>query len=391
MRGSAGWSALACLMAAFACVETGLAQTTVRLETADVVYRRDFTDLRALRPLSNGAVVAVEGAGGEVILLAPDGNGEEAIGRRGQGPNEYMQPADALPIGDSDFTLLVDSGLQRLLIVSPDGQVLGLEEWRVPTEAVPGARDGSEGQYYDVAGAVRMDRNGQVIEGPAPLVRVGPDGLADTLTLVTVYELAERWSQSPVSRMFSPGPGGVALFRLDRSPFAAQDEWALMSDGSVAVARARPYRVDVIRSSGEVLVGAEVGYDPVPVRSPDREAFLAHLTRGKQAGGMSFSTTDGGTVPMAGPQGGPPDLTFPEEKAPFLFGGLHVTSAEILVQRHVAHDAGFSHIDVFDKTGRQTSQIRLPQGRTLVAATTDHLYAIAYDEFDLQRVERYLR
>ena len=385
-----GWANRIVLLAFISAAHAASAQTTQVLENPDLVYQRDFTELRALRPLSTGAAIAVEGAGGEVVLLSPDGTGETPVGRRGQGPQEYMQPADVLPIGGSDFSLLVDDGLQRLLVVSPDGTVLSHEAWAVPTEAVPRGRDGAQGLYYDVAGAVRMNRNGQVIEGPSPLIRLTPGGSVDTLTYVTVHDLAARWEQSPVSRMFRPGPGGVALFRLDRSPFAAQDQWALMQDGSVAVARARPYRIDVVSPAGELRSGPEISYDPVAVRSDDREAFLAHLTRGQQAGGMSFSTADGGTVPMQGPREAP-EIAFPEVKAAFPLGGLHVTPDQILVQRYVAHDAGFSLIDVFDVDGAPVRHIHLPENRTLVAATAAHLYAIAYDEFDLQRIERYRR
>ena len=336
----------ATVLASAAWTGQGAAQTLTILEEPELTFQRDFTELRAFRPLSTGAAVAVERAGGEVYLLSPDGRGDVMAGGRGQGPDEYMQPADALPIGDSDFTLLVDDGLQRLLVLSPEGQVLGLERWSVPTEAVPRGRDGMEGLYYDLAGAVRMDGTGQVIEEPSPLIRIRPGEAPDTLTHVRVYDLAARWAESPVSQFFSPGPGGVALFRLDQSPFAAQDEWSLMSDGSIVVARARPYRVDVISASGEVRAGPEIAYDAVDVEAADREAFRANLTRRQQAGGMSFSTSDGGSVPIFGGDDSRPEISFPDIKAPFPFGGLHVTPNEILVQRHVAHDSEYSLVDV---------------------------------------------
>ena len=45
------------------------------IEEPEVVYERDFSELRSLRPLSSGAVLAVEGIGGEVVLVLVPGIG----------------------------------------------------------------------------------------------------------------------------------------------------------------------------------------------------------------------------------------------------------------------------------------------------------------------------
>jgi len=362
---------------------------TRELGTADLVYERDFTDLQSLRPLSTGGVVAVEGLGGEVLLLGPDGRSATTVGSRGQGPSEYMSPRHALPLGTSDFTLIVDPLQQRLLIADARGNLLAAEPWRLPMGMVPVARSGDEWMYWDELGIVRTDGRGQVIEGPAPILRVRPGmSTPDTVATVTVHDLADRWEASPVSRMFSPGAGGMARFALDRSPFGAQDQWRLMPDGRVAIARARPYRIDVVGPEGTIR-GPQVPVPVIEVTRADRDAFISRVTaesRGQTAG---FSTDDGTQVPVRQSEPDPDDFVFPDSKPPFPLGALHVTGTRILVQRHVPADSDRVVVDVFDGSGRQVEQLHLPAGRTLVGANDDALWMIRHDEFDLQILERY--
>jgi hypothetical protein len=360
-----------------------------RITEPDVRYDGDFTDLRSLRVLSDNSVIAVDAVGGEVTLLAPDGRSSRPVGRRGQGPEEYMDPAAALPLADSDFTLLVDWGQQRLLIVDPAGSVIASEAWRLPIGAVPAARDASEGMYYDEAGMVRMDRTGRVIEGPAPLLRVTPGAEPDTVAMVRVYDLARRWEGSPVSRMFNPGANGVALFRLDQSPFGAQDEWALAPDGRIVIARAEPYRIEIV-GRGQPIVGPEVDYEPLEITDGDRRDFVAGMSRGSGGGPMSFTGENGGTEAISPPGVDIESIHFPETKPPFPYAGLHLgPGQEIFVQRSVRRGADHSAIDVFDGTGRLVRRIELPPGLTLVGAGPGTLFTIRYDEFDLQILERF--
>ena len=79
----------------------------------ELVYSQDFTELRSLRELSGGAVIAIEGNGGEVMLLDPDGSGVNPVGRNGSGPGEYRQPCTRKSISQSKIVRSRGIGLGR--------------------------------------------------------------------------------------------------------------------------------------------------------------------------------------------------------------------------------------------------------------------------------------
>lgn len=361
----------------------------VQLGAAEHQYERDFANLRALRPLSDGRLIAVEGLAGEVVMLSPTG-AESPVGSRGRGPSEYMTPSTVIPIGDSDFSLIVDPDQQRLLITAPTGQIIATEPWALPMLVSPGARDAMEGFYFDDLGEVRMDAQGTPTDGPRALMRVRPGTPIDTIATLHAWDMADRWNSSPISRMFNPGPDGVALMNLERSAFGAQDQWRMLPSGDIVIARARPYRIEIRPVAGAPIVGPEIGYEPVPVTRADRQAYLASQEQGSGGGSFGFSTDDGGRQELQRPGAAEEDIIFPDQKPPFPFGGLHASpTGDIYVQRSVPINADHSLIDVFDGQGRLVRQYRLAPGRILVGAGPGTIFTIRYNEFDVQLLERF--
>jgi hypothetical protein len=356
-------------------------------------YERTFADIKSAAELSDGRLVVVDGIEQSVLVLDPDGVGSRQVGRSGRGPAEYVEPWNLIPLS-GDSTLIYDIGQMKLLLVAPDESVLADGRWPVTTGAVPAGLDGAGRFVFDERGKVVTDRAGRVDESPAPLIRLDAvTGAADTITTLEVRSLATRWEASPVSRMFRPGPGGFARFRLSGSPFGGQDEWVALPDGRIAVARLEPLRVEIFDSDGELMQGPPVPYGPIEVTGADRQAWTDASLRG-QAGGAtgSFQMDDGSSRPIRPPEPELADSDFPAVKPPFPWHGLHASpDGRLWLQRYGEHGAAHTEVDEFDERGTLVRRVLLPPDRELIAVGREVLYAVRYDEMDVQFVEAYAR
>ena len=108
------------------------------------------------------------------------------------------------------------------------------------------------------------------------------------------------------------------------NPLPVVDEWAVMSDGAIAIVRGRDYRVDFISADGTRTKGEKVPYDWQRLTDEDKAAYIdstkAAMTRARAAGGApgaganaGFGMGGGGggvgqmVIRMDGPgAGGPP-------------------------------------------------------------------------------------
>jgi hypothetical protein len=213
-------------------------------------------------------------------------------------------------------------------------------------------------------------------------------GTIDTVGVMSVPNLEERWRASPVSGMFNPGEHGMAMFSLRGEPFGTQDAWGVMPDGRIVVARADRYRLEFMRDGEVVGSGRVVPFEPVSVTRADRRAFLDRRERTRQGGNMSFSLQGGGSRPVSG-RPGDADIFFPEVKPPFGLGALKVApDGTVWVQRNVAFGAQ-TLLDVFRPDGNRLYQVLLPPDRALLGVSGSHIYAVSYNDLDEQIIERY--
>ena len=122
------------------------------------------------------------------------------------------------------------------------------------------------------------------------------------------------------------------------NPLPVVDEWAVMSDGSIAIVRGRDYRVDFVSADGAVTKGEKVPYDWQRLTDEDKTNYIdstkAAMTRARAAGsapgaanagfGMGGGPGGGGqmVIRMDGPgPGGPPPGAGPGGPPQIVLGG----------------------------------------------------------------------
>jgi hypothetical protein len=167
------------------------------------------------------------------------------------------QPQNLFALGDTVF--VSDWFKRRLTVWGPDGRLVdSIPAPDAARGALPQARDAAAQWYAEVAPLPKRDGSGN--RDSAAVVRLGP-GLerADTAARLAPLDIAEV-----------QGDQGK---RFERRVFSGQDEWGVLRDGTIWVARVYQNRVDWIPPRGEVVEG-----DPLPdrvleVTRVDREIF----------------------------------------------------------------------------------------------------------------------
>jgi len=363
------------------------AQTT--LGRPQVRLSDDFGSIQTVRELPDGRVLVADPLGKALYVVDLDRGTRTVVGGEGQGPQEYGQP-DAVWALPGDSTLLVDLGNARLVVMGPDlafgrtrpisqgdfqpGQPLVL--------AIPQGVDGNGDVYFRSMGA---GIGGQLPDS-ADIMRLPRDGSA--AKVVARFKVQER-------TMNRSGGAGNQNVSIQTIPLSSEDAWGVAPDGSVVVARAGDYHVDWLAPDGTVTRGGAVPFQPLRIGTPEKEEYVVENGRSGGGIGVQVQVTNGRPAMsfQRGGGGGPnreiDAYTWPE-RMPAIYGGRIPVdpSGRAWVRRHV--EAGeASTYDVFDRTGKRVGTVTLDPGSRVIGFGRSGVYVVAYDEFDLNYLERY--
>jgi hypothetical protein len=356
-------------------------------------FVEDFGTIQAVRELADGRVMVADPLGGALYVVDMDAGTREVIGTEGQGPGEYRQPDTVWPI-EGDSTLVVDLGNARFMPMDADfvfGETSPLSAGDPRSGLIIALPQG-----VDAAGRIYAQRSmgggmGGALPDSGAILRIERGSFAvDTVGSFKLEDRKQSVSGGPDNRNVSISP----------IPLSAQDAWGVADDGSVVVARSADYHVEWLRPDGSVVSGPPVPFTPVGIGTAEKEEWLA--ARGRSGGGigvmlsiengaMQTSFRRGGGMRMAG-QGEPSidDYEWPETKPPFLDGRIVVDPAgHAWVQRHVPA-GGDATYDVFDAGAMRVATYTLPNNRRIVGFGEGTIYVVAFDEFDLNYLERYV-
>jgi hypothetical protein len=177
--------------------------------------------------------------------------------------NPYQGPFALFTRGDS---LYVSDWAQRRVTVWTLG---GAWAGAVPAPdntrgTLPRARDGAGNWYVELNPPPGPDGSGR--RDSAVVLRLPPDfSRVDTILRLAPLDLAEV--------------DGDAGRRFERRVFSGQDDWGVLADGSVWVARVFPNRVDWIAPDGTVQTGQKLPDKVFTISLSDREAFLRRFPK----------------------------------------------------------------------------------------------------------------
>ena len=321
------------------------------------------------------------------------------VGRKGQGPGEYLS-GSGLAIMSDDRLLLWDTGNWRINVYSASGE--SIATWSTPS-GVSGSSSAtySRALTVDTAGFVYFRRD--VINRLQPgtrrtvWVRLHPDGrLADTLSLPDLPGAARTLNATSPDGHSSMG---VAL------PFGASAVTTLSPLGYLVTGVPDRYSFE-LRIPGQPVLSVRRDVKPAPVTGAERDSARGAVTeRLRQVDPLwSWSGpgipatkplyeslaigTDGriwvpivpeltprtGSVssmgPMGASRGGGPPTQRPREPA------KEIPSRPAL-------------FDVFEPNGAYVGQVQVPPRVSTAVRRGNYVWGVAFDEDDVASVKRY--
>jgi hypothetical protein len=333
-----------------------------------------FSSIFGAEVMADGGILLVDSRDRTIMRVEPGTAAVRAVGRRGEGPNEYVAPFGPVR-GRGDTLFVFDAGARRLLRVLPDGRLDG----GVPLPS-PAMRRGlapprgvdSAGYFYWDAPTIAPDANGRFQRSPVLTIWRWRPGMDAPDSVAGVQDHAG----------FQHGRGYVA--------FPYQDDWVVTGTGDLVVARAEPFRVDRLPRGRPAIAGPRIPLNPVRVTAREREAFRAdHAV----ASGSSVRMTGAGARTEATRRqtaAAWPDELFPPVLPPFLERTARLApDGTLWIPRSRASTDPVPTVDLVGPDGVVRVTVALPARSRLLSVGRGTVLLARVDDDGLQGVELY--
>jgi hypothetical protein len=370
--------------------------------------------LAAVRHLPNGNVLVNDQAGRRLLLLDSTLKRVAVVADSSSGANGYGARPGGLIAYRGDSTLFVDPAALSMLVIDPAGKITRVMAAPRPDDVnfLVGGAFGNPG--FDARGRlvyrpfrfnVTPPAAGQPFVPPSP-----PESAA-----VIRYDLAARkldtagfFKLPKVTMTTSTDANGGMRRQVQMNPLPIVDDWAVLSDGSIAFVRGQDYHVDFIGPDGARTTGAKIPYEWQRMTDEDKVAFIdstrAAVLRARAAGGTAGApggntgfnaAPQGMTITIGGPPGGggggggaqvivggpppvgggpPPAPVFvspselPDYKPVFGPGGVRADAdAQVWVRTIPTKPTpGGAIYEVIDRSGKVVDRVQVPTGTTII-------------------------
>ena len=312
------------------------------------------------------------------------------IGRRGNGPGEYAAPQRLIAL-EGDSAALHDWNNSRFLVILPDGRPGGFLDIRANRgcsvaerpELLPFMAADGQGRFYSEAQPIAIGSGGVVSAADsAAIERSAPNCRRDTVAFVP-----NRWGRerTVISGRFASGPSGVI-------PFRTRTQWAVFRNGTIAIVRHDPYRVDFIDSNGTRRDGEPIAYQRIEVTASIRQQWREERMRPSPTLTVNRSSenrsSDARLTMDSRPYREPSN--WPAYLPPFLEDAVNVSDdGNVWIRRALPANHAPMY-DVVDSLGRVVRHIELPPRSRVVGFGKSSVYVVRQDQDDLEYLERYL-
>lgn len=337
-----------------------------------------------VRQLSNGALLVNDTQRRQLVLVDPTLAkstivADSAIGQ----PSSYGAKAGGLIPFVADSTLFVDPDGLSMFVIDPVGRIARVA-------SVPRAQD---------AGALTstsagLDAKGRLVyRGPSRVKQVVNGGLTlaqfpdsvdlDRVDLTTRrvdtagYVKVQKMNMTVTQTEHGTTIGG------EINPVQTIDEWAVLSDGSLAIVRGLDYRVDIFDGSGHLRSSTKIPFVWRPLPDEQKVVVLDSAKRAMDRmmanpGAMAAMHGGGGPAPIrpapASPNSAPPFKlvamsALPDYWPPFGQGAVRGDAdGNLWVRTTAVRDGaiGGPIYDVISGSGALLDRVQVPAGRQVV-------------------------
>ncbi len=386
----------------------------IRLIAApDAASKPTFGVVAAVRQVPGGGVLLNDVQKRQVVLLdASLASATLVADSVSGGASSYGSRPGALVGYFADSTLFIDPAALSMFVLDPAGRIARVA-------AVPRSQDAAL-MGSNLNGTPALDAKGRLVYRGAPPRTSGGGAFAmpeqpDSAAIVRV-DLATRKLDSvgffriPKTKVsMTQNDKGGMMITAELNPMQTLDDWAVLSDGSIAIVRGRDYHIDWVGADGAMRSTPKIAFDWQRLTDEDKIALIdsartqmehARTSPGALAGigamaGVTIGGGDGGARGMtisfdggadggraggaAGGAGGGaslPPITFvnasdlPDYRPVFAGNAVKADLDDNLWVRTSAVRAGMVAggpvYDVINRLGALVDRIQVPAGRTIV-------------------------
>ncbi len=243
-----------------------------------------FAAVSQVRALPGGRVILHDNAGRRVVMLDSSFKNVTVIAdTTGATGNAYGSRLGGLIAYRGDSTLFVDPQSISMLVIDQNGRIVRTMAAPLPNEvqALIGGPNGTPG--FDPMGRlvyraqVRFTANTSKAAGPGPQMPTFPESSyvvrVDLKTRKVDTAAVFRVPKISMNMTRDDNTGRVTMTNTV-NPMPWTDDWALLSDGTLAVVRGQDYRVDLVGLDGKVLAGSKMAFDWQRMNDDDKNALI---------------------------------------------------------------------------------------------------------------------
>ena len=412
------------------------------LAPVDAKTTKHFGNIFGVRQLAGGKVLVNDGVRRQLVMLDANlSNPTVVIDSVTEGGNSYGPRAAPLIPYLADSSLFVDGSSLSLLVIDPNGKVAHVMSAPKPGDLrfLAGSASGVDAQgnlvYRGMMAITRNMVGGPPAPGAAPTTIQPPDSAPivranfDTRTVDTIGRVKIQAG----SRVTMQQDGdGKMVAKMTVNPLPTIDEWAVLSNGSIALVRGHDYHIDWIHPDGRKVSSAKLPFDwkrltdedkqklvdsaRVAIEKQQADAKAAGANPGMAAAGAAIGAATGEAVRMevrvmAGPGGGgggggmaigapgggggpPVNFTMPTPTIEFVplkeiadyYPAIRSGAARadldgnlwILPTTSAQSKAGELVYDVVNSKGDLVQRVRLPVGRSIAGFGHDGIVYLMY-------------
>lgn len=224
--------------------------------------------------------------------------------------NAYGVRPGALIPKAGDSTLFIDPASLSMLVIDPTGKIVrtmaaprpnDLTFMTSPAFGTPGFD--SQGRLVYRTRDMSAMMRGMGRGGPEPGKPFVPPAQPDTDALVR-FDLGARkldtvgfFKIPKINMSVSQDANGGMRMTSRMNPLPVVDEWAVMTDGTVAFVRGQDYHIDFVDAKGTVAKTDKIPYDWQRMTDEDKQNFLdsARVAIEKQRAAAAANATPGAT------------------------------------------------------------------------------------------------
>lgn len=350
-----------------------------RLTSVPVKVSAELATVSGARELRDGRILVSDAKKATVYLIDPKAGTTQQIGTAGGGETQYAQPG-GFYAGVADTVYLLDRGQARVSLISPTGAIVSTRSIRRKGHSGSSDADLDLQQVDSRAFAYFVDQGlrltgsvGAVSTDSVPLLRLDPSRQhLDTIALL-------RQAQKKITQ----ADAHMQMTREIRG--SPRDGWGTAADGSVAIVRGSPYRVDWYSPTGKLTSGPVIPFEPIPYTAEEKAAIT------------SADAKSAASVGMAGPLGeekktltSTDDELFAPTKMAFDPTNIIVSSdGRVWVPRNQRFGTKTVVYDVFDRQGERVDRVELPARNRVIGFGPSAVYAVERDDKGAASLRKY--